>query len=443
MDEPRFRLRWRLGAKLGLAAATIAAAVLAAATLAGFAQLRMRASTAAWQGLERPLQAIVGRLEARQEQIALALAPRVGADAAAAREAIRAAGRDVLAGLQLLQGGDADPRAAEVDAQLALLTRELQELERAADAAAAGGSARAAQQRAAAVGEQVQRLRRGVEALSAADADTAPELLTVIAAAVAALALVAGVPILMALAVSAGSRARALARAADEMAFCVREGDPPPPPEAPGAGDEIGYLAHTLSGLAQALQGTVTQAQQLAAELEEAAGHDALTGALSRQRFQQVLEAELARSRRYKGALALVIFNVDALAAINEKHGSEQGDYVLSTVADLVRFNVRKTDHFVRWSGGEFVLLLTETGIDGARHLAEKLRRNIEVHPFDRIGRVTVSAGVTELAPGDTRDSFVGRADDAMRRAKNRGRNRVVAAAAPAGAAPGAAGAEI
>lgn len=436
LDEPRFRMRWRLGAKLGLVAASIAAAVLAAATLAGFAQLRMTASEAAWKGLERPLQAIVGRLEARQEQIASALAPQARGDASAAREAVRAAGRDVLAGLQLLERGGANPRVAEVDAQLALLTRELQELEREADAAAAGGGARAAQQRAASLGDQVRRLRRGIEALSVEDAQTAPELLTVIAAAIAALALVAGVPILIALAVGAGGRARGLARTVDEMAFCVRAGDPPVLPETPTASDEIGYLAFSLGGLAQSLQGTVAQAQQLAAELEEAAGHDPLTGALSRQRFQQVLEAELARSRRYKGALTLVIFNVDALAAVNEKYGSEQGDYVLSTIADLVRFNVRKTDHFVRWGGGEFVLLLPETGIDGARHLAEKLRRNIEVHPFDRIGRVTMSAGVTELAEGDTRDSFVSRADDAMRRAKSRGRNRVVAAAAPAAAPP-------
>jgi len=216
------------------------------------------------------------------------------------------------------------------------------------------------------------------------------------------------------------------------MTFHIRAGDPPPLPEGPRSSDEIGYLAHTLGGLVESLRSSVQQAQQLASELEEAAAHDALTGALSRQRFQQVLDAEILRSRRYKGPLSLVIFNVDSLTALNEKYGSEQGDYVLATIAELVRFNVRKTDTFVRWSGGEFVLLLTETRMDGARHLAEKLRRNIELHPFDRVGRVTVSVGVTDLVEGDTRDSFVDRAEDAMRRAKARGRNRVVAATAQA-----------
>jgi diguanylate cyclase (GGDEF)-like protein len=434
--ETRFTLRWRLGVKLGLAAAAIVAAVLAAATLAGFAQLRLAASATVWREVGRPLQTIVGRLEARHEQIALLLAPQARGDSFVAREAVRAAARDVLAGLQILERAGGDTRVAELDAELALLTRELQELEREAEAALSGGSARAAQQRVADVAEHVGRLRRGVEAIPGADGDALSGLLVVLAAAVAALALVVGVPLLMVVAVRAGGRARRLARAVDAMTFHIRAGDPPPLPEGPRTSDEIGYLAYTLGALVQSLRDSVLQAQQLASELDEAAGHDALTGALSRQRFLQVLDAELLRSRRYKGALSLMIFNVDSLAALNEKYGSEQGDYVLSTIAELVRFNVRKTDHFVRWSGGEFALLLTETALAGGRQLADKLRRNIELHPFDRVGRVTVSVGLTQFVEDDTRDSYVERADEAMRRAKARGRNRVVAAAVqPPGAA--------
>ncbi len=430
MDEPR--LRWRLGVKLGLAAAGVVVAVLAAATLAGFAQLRLARSAAVWQEVGRPLQTIVGRLQARQEQVATLLSPQAQVDSFALREAIRAAGRDVLSGLQLLERGPGDSRFGEVDAELALLTRELQELGRETDAAAGGAAAPEARQHAAAVGEHVGRLGRGVETLSDAGSDRLAGLLIVLAAALATAALVVGVPLLMGTAARAGGRARRLARAVDAMTFHIRDGDPPPLPEGPRTSDEIGYLAHTLGGLVESLRNSVLQAQQLASELEEAAAHDALTGAMSRHRFQQSLDAELLRSRRYKGPLTLVIFNVDSLTSLNEKHGTEQGDYVLATIAELVRFNVRKTDYFVRWSGGEFVLLLTETGIDGGRHLAEKLRRNIEIHPFDRVGSVTVSVGLTQLVEGDTRDSFVDRADEALRRAKARGRNRVVAAAGQA-----------
>ncbi len=425
VTEGRFRLRWRLVAKLGLLSAVLAAAALAAVVIAVIAQAGANAMSARLD-VERPLTRIVGRLEARQEQIASLLSPRVRADPAAVQEATRAAGRDVLDALQIVArpAGPAGGALAEVDAGLAMLVRDYQDLER--EAAGTG-----ALQKAAAVRERLASVRRAVEALAAPAPGPSPRLLASAAAALGAAAALCAAA-MIALAAGIGRRARRLGRSIDEMTFRVRSGEPPFPPDAPEASDEIGYLALSLGRLAGSLQGSLTRSQRLASDLATAASHDSLTGALSRIELNGALEAELARYQRYKGPLSVILFNVDHLGRINEQEGSDVGDYVLSTIANLVRFNVRKTDTFARWGGDEFALLLTETSMDGARHLAEKLRRNIEVHPFDKAGTVTVSVGVTELAAGDTRDSFVGRAEDAMHRARTRGRNRVVAASAPA-----------
>jgi diguanylate cyclase (GGDEF)-like protein len=258
-----------------------------------------------------------------------------------------------------------------------------------------------------------------------------PAMLALVATILALAAALVGIPLALAVAVRAGRRSRAVVQAVDEIGFSVRAGDPPRQLERPAGGDEIAYLAFSVANLALSLRDSATRAQHLASELEIAASRDALTGALSRQHFQRTLEDELTRAGRYKGPLSLAIMNVDQLTSINEKFGADAGDAVLATIANLVRFNIRKTDRFVRWGGGEFLLLVTETRLDGARALAEKLRSSIQVHPFERVGPVTMSLGVTELADGDTRDTFVRRADDAVRRAKARGRNRVVAAAAP------------
>ncbi len=424
MTEGRFRLRWRLVVKLGLLSAVLAVAALAAAVIAIVAQAGANASSVRLE-VERPLTRIVGRLEARQEQIASLLAPQARIDAAAVQEATRAASRDVLDALQIVSrsGGPAGGTLAEVDAGLALLVREYQDLEREA-------SGTGALQRAAAVRERLAGVRRAVEALAAPAAGPSPRLLASAAAALAAAAVLCAAA-MIALAAGIGRRARRLGRSIDEMTFRMRSGEPPVPPEAPEASDEIGYLGFSLGRLAGSLQGSLGRAQRLASELETATSHDSLTGALSRLELNRALEAELARSQRYKGPLSVILFNVDHLGRVNEQEGSDAGDYVLSTIANLVRFNVRKTDTFARWGGDEFALLLTETPMAGARHLAEKLRRNVEIHPFDKVGTVTVSMGVTELAAGDTRDGFVGRAEDAMHRARTRGRNRVVAATAP------------
>ncbi len=152
---------------------------------------------------------------------------------------------------------------------------------------------------------------------------------------------------------------------------------------------------------------------------------DTLTGIYNKGKFNQLLEAELKKVKRYNRPLGLIIFDIDHFKKINDTYGHQVGDYVLKTVANIVKNNIRNTDIFARWGGEEFVIIAPETDINGTKILAEKLRNAIEEYNFDTVGKVTASFGVTEAVPEDTTDSIVHRADEALYLAKEKGRNRV------------------
>jgi len=119
------------------------------------------------------------------------------------------------------------------------------------------------------------------------------------------------------------------------------------------------------------------------------------------------------------------MFDIDHFKKVNDRYGHSAGDYVLKTIANIVRKNMRKTDYLFRWGGEEFLLLSSETQLDSAHKLADRIRKAIEGYKFKNVGKVTVSFGVTEFKESDTEDSFVKRTDDAMYKAKKKGRNWV------------------
>jgi diguanylate cyclase (GGDEF)-like protein len=121
----------------------------------------------------------------------------------------------------------------------------------------------------------------------------------------------------------------------------------------------------------------------------------------------------------------MILCDIDRFKEVNDRYGHDAGDHVLKTIADIVRGNIRKTDYFVRWGGEEFIILSSETQLDKAYALSERIRKKIESYKFDNTGTVTVSFGVTEFREGDTAAVFIKRADNAMYEAKNKGRNRV------------------
>jgi two-component system, cell cycle response regulator len=159
---------------------------------------------------------------------------------------------------------------------------------------------------------------------------------------------------------------------------------------------------------------------------------DGLTQVANRRFFEETLERELSRGRRYHRGLALVMFDLDFFKAINDQHGHLAGDAVLKEVASLARSKVRREDVLARYGGEEFAIVLPEIRLAGAKAMAEKLRALVEDHVFSFDGvdiEVTISVGVAEWKGPDERlTSLVARCDQSLYEAKERGRNRVRAA---------------
>ncbi|MBN1614077.1 MAG: diguanylate cyclase [Deltaproteobacteria bacterium] len=169
----------------------------------------------------------------------------------------------------------------------------------------------------------------------------------------------------------------------------------------------------------------ITERKRLENELKIMADTDKLTGSCNRQKFEGVLLSEMERSKRYKIRLSMIMFDIDHFKRVNDTYGHQRGDSVLQEISRLVRENIRRTDHFCRWGGEEFIVLSPETSLVNAMGVAEKLRILIAGYPFEGIPRQTVSFGVAQFRPDDTLGSFVKRADEALYRAKGKGRNRV------------------
>lgn len=169
----------------------------------------------------------------------------------------------------------------------------------------------------------------------------------------------------------------------------------------------------------------ITVQKRMEEKLKKLSTKDNLTGFYNRRKFKEIIRIEIERVKRYNQPLSLIMFDIDHFKKVNDTYGHGAGDYVLKTIAGIVRKNIRKIDYLFRWGGEEFLILSSETQLDKAHALAERIRKAIESYKFNKVGKVTVSFGVTELTEIDTQDSFIKRADDAMYKAKEKGRNRV------------------
>lgn len=159
---------------------------------------------------------------------------------------------------------------------------------------------------------------------------------------------------------------------------------------------------------------------------------DGLTGLANRRRFMEVLEAELARQARGGHELCLLLIDADHFKDINDHHGHHAGDAVLRELATILMASVRApADLPARLGGEEFAVVLPDTRIDEARRVAERLREQVATHVFEDRStrlRVTISIGLV-AARGLSLGTLLQRADEALYRAKQTGRNRVVEAA--------------
>ncbi len=184
------------------------------------------------------------------------------------------------------------------------------------------------------------------------------------------------------------------------------------------------YYAFVLSS-ARIVHLEYRRALESQAKLAWLATRDALTGSLNRRAFDERLPAEMERARRYGTALSLVMLDIDRFKEVNDRLGHKAGDAVLVALTALANADLREPDALVRWGGEEFMVIAPHTDLQGARELAERLRLRVAQADFAEAGRITCSFGAAQLREGDSADSLVVRADDALYRAKAGGRDRV------------------
>jgi diguanylate cyclase (GGDEF)-like protein len=196
--------------------------------------------------------------------------------------------------------------------------------------------------------------------------------------------------------------------------------------------DFMGAFSRAFNSMTLALDEARRELDQRNQELEaavrrneELATTDVLTGAYNRRKFNDVVAVELERARRYGLPLSLFILDIDHFKNVNDTHGHEAGDAVLTALAGLVRDGVRATDTLARWGGEEFVVLSPGVTAEGAANLAERIRAALASGPVAPVGVITASFGVTQYRQGESADELFARADRALYLAKESGRDRV------------------
>jgi diguanylate cyclase (GGDEF)-like protein len=163
-------------------------------------------------------------------------------------------------------------------------------------------------------------------------------------------------------------------------------------------------------------------------KIEAQATLDSLTGLPNRRGFDLMALKAMQEAQREPKPLAALLIDIDHFKRLNDEHGHLAGDEVLVGFAQDLQSCLRQSDIICRWGGEEFIILLKDTNSASTQQVAEKIRLLAEQHSYSFSGtplQITVSVGLTELQPDDTLHSLIARADHALYRAKQTGRNRV------------------
>lgn len=205
-------------------------------------------------------------------------------------------------------------------------------------------------------------------------------------------------------------------------------------PDRPDQGPHVYQVAVTpLPGRDRCLL-ILTDVTELELErraLLDQANRDPLTKTFNRRKLQDLLSDETARSDRYRTPLSLVMLDIDHFKAINDGFGHDAGDAVLVELTARIGNTLRQVDRLARFGGEEFVVVAPGVGLEAAVELAERLRRTVADRDFAAVGRVTASFGVASHVPGEPGEATLSRADKALYRAKEGGRNKVEREASP------------
>ena len=188
---------------------------------------------------------------------------------------------------------------------------------------------------------------------------------------------------------------------------------------------EVGYLTEVFNGMVERLHTARQQLEQLLVT-------DELTGISNRRHLEETLKSEIRRSRRSKRSFSVLMADIDRFKEFNDTHGHLAGDEALKAVAQVLRKTMRDEDYVARYGGEEFLVMLPDTDLNGAVRAAERVREGLDkisVSVGKQSIKLTVSTGVAEFPThGDSPESLIASADEALYQAKRSGRDRVVPA---------------
>jgi diguanylate cyclase len=179
--------------------------------------------------------------------------------------------------------------------------------------------------------------------------------------------------------------------------------------------------------------------EEIRKDLEDKVFLDPMTGLSNYRYFSRQMDLEIARARRYGRKLTMVFLDLDHFKCINDNYGHLFGDKVLAEIGKLIQKAVRSADIFLRldvkpvtarYGGEEFVIILPETPLEGGRIVADRIRKAIQAAEFEcgkchPVVKITLSGGVAEFNPCEEAEEFIRRADSALYRAKEMGRNKI------------------
>lgn len=189
-------------------------------------------------------------------------------------------------------------------------------------------------------------------------------------------------------------------------------------------------LLYLLSGRLRSGNVTISVSQELQQIYEQYAKVDSLTGLHNRRWIDEVLPRLVSRCHQSRRVLSVAMVDVDHFKRFNDTHGHQAGDQALRALGQVLTQHLRPNDVAARYGGEEFLVVLADAEFEEAAMVAERLRQAVEIRPLmhtdgTELPSITISLGVTQLASGQAAETLISRADAALYRAKNGGRNRV------------------
>ena len=158
------------------------------------------------------------------------------------------------------------------------------------------------------------------------------------------------------------------------------------------------------------------------AKLKRKVTHDKLTGALNREFFDKNIELIIRET--YPKKLGIILCDIDHFKDVNDTYGHNCGDIVLKEFTSVITNSIRDNDYLIRWGGEEFIILVKVNTIESLVKITENIRKLIEIHSFEEVGKITSSFGITLYSEDEDVVKTIERADKALYTAKNSGRNQ-------------------